>query len=139
MNKKVYYIYGTETGEGVIRALIKKGGYIGNERLTGQCPDGVYYINQEGCIKCTRDANMISLLKMVGTELSAHINRQKPGQTYFYVDILNGRVNVQSRFDVERELDDRLYELGNYFLTIDEAETFANTLTLLFKRRNMNE
>ena len=139
MNKKVYYIYGTETGEGVIRALIKKGGHIGNERFTGQCPDGAYYINQEGYIKCTRDANMLSLLKMVGTELSAQINRLSPGQTYFYVDMLNGSVIIQSRFDMERELDDRLYELGNYFQTIDEAETFVNTITLLFKRRNINE
>lgn len=139
MNKKVYYIYGTETGEGIIEALIKKGGKIGNERLTGRCPDGAYYINQEGYIKCTIDANMISLLKMVGTELSAHINRQNPGQTYFYVEILNGSVNIQSRFDMERKLDDRLYELGNYFRTIEEAETYVNTITLLFKRRNTNE
>lgn len=139
MNKKVYYIYGTETGEGVIGALINKGGHIGNEQFTGQCPDGVYYIDAQGCIKCTRDANMSSLLKMAGTELNPRINRQQVGMPYYYVDMLDGIVNAQYRFDTESELDDRLYKLGNYFLSRDEAVPFINEITQLFKRRITNE
>lgn len=139
MNKKVYYIYGTETGEGVIGALINKGGHIGNEQFTGQCPDGAYYIDAQGCIKCTRDANMLSLLKMAGTELNPRINRQQVGMPYYYVDMLDGIANAQYRFDTESELDDRLYELGNYFQSRDEALVFVNTIAKLFKRRNTNE
>lgn len=139
MNKKVYYIYGTETGEGVIGALINRGGYIGNEEFTGQCPDGAYYIDARGCIKCTRDANMLSLLKMAGTELKPHINRQHVGMPYYYIAIQDGIVNAQYRFDTESELDDRLYELGNYFQSKNEAVPFINEITQLFKRRSTNE
>jgi len=62
--------------------------------------------------------------------------RAKMGETYFYV---GSDADVYPDEEIYSKRNDRYWELGNYFRTMDEAAKYLREFFIMFKERTLDK
>lgn len=126
-NFKPVYIRGTETGKGVIEALIALGG-INYCHYNGKCDDYIYYMMPNNSI-CSALVNSQcgKYIIAIAKEIKPIKWRAARGSTYYFVYV-DGCTNVMKITDCNDIFDNTRYDCGNYFRTEAEAKEMAEKI-----------
>jgi hypothetical protein len=117
---KPVYVRGTQTGNGVIKALEQLGG-INRNRYKGNNPDNLYFI----CPKTHEIDYAFSntpygnYLEETGKEIKPFRWRAEQNEDYYTID---STMLVIESIECGDRYDNGRYESGNYFKTIEEAK-----------------
>ena len=127
MNKdfKPVYVRGTETGKGVIEALVALGGK-NNYGYAGKDYNNIYYILPSGYIGAVDiDSTHGKYVIATAEEVKPFKWRAEPGGGYY---IICNTMDVMKLYDLRESSDNKLHENGNYFRTRKEAEEMAEKI-----------
>lgn len=124
-NFKPVYIRGTETGRGVIEALIALGG-INYCHYNGKCDDYIYYMMPNNSI-CSALVNSQcgKYIIAIAKKIKPLRWRAKNNGQYYAIGATMKVVKLHDYRDVEGA---RLYNCGNYFRTEEEAKEMAEKI-----------
>lgn len=124
-NFKPVYIRGTETGKGVIEALIALGG-INYCHYNGKCDDYIYYMMPNNSI-CSALVNSQcgKYIIAIAKEIKPLRWRAKNKSKYYVVAATMEVVELCDYKDIQSA---NLYKCGNYFKTREEAEEVAKKI-----------
>lgn len=124
-NFKPVYVRGTETGRGVIEALIALGG-INYCHYNGKCDDYIYYMMPNNSI-CSALVNSQcgKYIIAIAKEIKPLRWRAPRCSTYY---AFNSVMLVMKFSDYETKNDYSRYECGNYFRTKEEAQEMAEKI-----------
>ena len=127
MNKnfKSVYVRGTETGKGVIEALINLGGK-NNRHYDGKDVDYIYFIAPDNIIyTASITSAYASYIMATAEELKPVRWRAKKCGIYYYI---TSDFKVKEVCDYRDAEDEACYKCGNYFRTREEAEEAAEKI-----------
>lgn len=127
MSEKIKGVYGSETRADEVMKWLESQG-VKECQYRGCSENTIYYVDK-GIVKAV-DKDHSVLFDIV--ELPRW--RAEKGGEFYFVDF-TGEVG----FDVDgRETtDNAMYEIGNYFQTREEAETYAEKFREIFKRKEI--
>lgn len=124
-NFKPVYIRGTETGKGVIEALIALGG-INYCHYNGKCDDCIYYMMPNNSICSTFiNSQCGKYIIAIAEEIKPTRWRAERGGTYYFID---GCMNIIKIIDYNDIFDNTRYDCGNYFRTEAESREMAEKI-----------
>ena len=133
----LYYCVGTESGNGVIEALIDKGG-INKSGFTGNYEHRIYYIRPDNNFIDFIDNEeinaeaFITVIKACYEEVHPIIPRNLTG-TYYYVTFGFGRAYAKESTDSDRDLDKGRYNNYNYYINKEHCQKIADNINDFIK------
>lgn len=133
----LYYCVGTESGAGVIEALIAKGG-INKSGFTGDYEHRVYYIRPDNNFIDFVDNEEINAEAFI-TVIKACYEKVPPmiprniGGTYYCIAFNYGKTYAKECTDSNRTLDVERYMSYNYYLDNELCQKVANNITKLIR------
>ena len=124
-NYEPVYVRGTETGKGVIEALIALGG-INYCYYNGKCDDYIYYMMPNNSI-CSALVNSQcgKYIIAIAKEIKPLRWRAKNKGKYYVVAATMEVIELCDYRDIQTA---NLYKCGNYFRTREQAEKMAEKI-----------